>query len=140
MRLTLERDVFSKEWTQGKLSVNDAFLCYTLEDTDRFLEDDSGACTDCKKVYGKTAIPRGVYNLKVTMSPRFKKPLPLLLNVPQFEGIRIHAGNLHTDTEGCILVGMDRLENGTITQSQMAMSHLMKLLGNNTAPVVLEVK
>ena len=140
MKLTLTRDVFGKEWTQGKLFIDDTFLCYTLEDTDRFLEDDSGVCQDCKKVYGKTAIPRGIYSVKVTDSPRFKKPLPLVEGVPGFTGVRFHAGNSHEDTDGCILVGMDRLETGTITQSQIAMGHLMKLLNSTKRMVILEVK
>ena len=140
MKLTLIRDVFGKEWTQGKLLVNNAFLCYTLEDTDRFLEVDEDVCPDCKKVYGKTAIPRGEYKVALSESARFKKVLPILQNVPDFLGVRIHAGNTAKDTEGCILVGMDRLENGTITQSQIAMGHLMKLLTNAKTSVVLEVK
>jgi hypothetical protein len=140
VQLTVVRDVFGKEWTQGKLFVDDAFLCYTLEDTDRFLEDDSGTCQDCKKVYGKTAIPRGVYKVILSESARFNKVLPLLQNVPDFEGVRIHAGNTNEDTEGCILVGMNRLENGTITQSQIAIEHLMSLLTNSKTSIVLEVK
>ena len=93
MFISLVRDVFSKEWTQGKLFIDDTFLCYTLEDTDRFLEDDSGVCQDCKKVYSKTAIPRGAYEVKITHSNRFNKLLPLIMDVQQFEGVRIHAGN-----------------------------------------------
>jgi len=125
MRLTLERDVFSKEWTQGKLLVNDAFLCYTLEDTDRFLEVGEDV-----KVYGKTAIPRGEYDLVLSMSPRFKKVLPEILKVPFFTGIRIHAGNTVDDTEGCILVGVERHTNGTVTQSVVALKKLMTLMGD----------
>lgn len=134
MKLTLVRDVFNKQWTQGKLYVNDAFYCYTLEDTDRFLE--AGGT----KEQDNTAIPRGIYAVQVTMSPRFKKPLPLLFSVPNFVGIRIHAGNTHHDTEGCILVGMDRTETGKVLQSQIAMSGLMKFFTNNDNKATIEVK
>ena len=134
MKLTLVRDVFNKQWTQGKLYVNDAFYCYTLEDTDRFLEAGN------LKEQDNTAIPRGTYAVQVTMSPRFKKPLPLLFSVPNFVGIRIHAGNTHHDTEGCILVGMDRTETGKVLQSQIAMSGLMKFFANNDNKATIEVK
>jgi hypothetical protein len=137
MKLTLERDVFSSNWTQGKLYIDGVFFCYTLEDRDRWLESETKSEG---KTYGKTAIPRGEYVVQLTLSNRFNKVLPLLLDVPYFTGIRIHAGNTHADTDGCILVGMDRLETGTITQSQIAMGHLMKLLENSTTPIVLEVK
>jgi hypothetical protein len=138
MKLTLERDVFSSNWTQGKLYIDGVFFCYTLEDRDRWLESETKSEG---KVYGKTAIPRGEYVVQLTHSNRFNKVLPLLLNVPHFTGIRIHAGNTHADTDGCILVGMDRLENGTVLQSRVAMGSLMKMLENNKDKVVtIEVK
>lgn len=95
MNLTLKRTIFTDKSTIGELSINGHFQCYTLEDVVR-----NGV-----KVQGKTAIPFGEYELAVTFSNRFQKPLPLVLNVPMFEGIRIHPGNTDKDTEGCILVG-----------------------------------
>ena len=136
MNITVERDVFNKDWTQGRLYVNDAFLCYTLEDTDRFLE--AGSKED--KVKGSTAIPRGVYKLTLSMSNRFKKTLPEVLNVPYFTGIRIHAGNTKDDTDGCILVGLHRTEDGVVTQSQMALGILMKLLDKAASETTIKVK
>ena len=57
------------------------------------------------KVYGKTCIPRGTYEIKLTMSRRFRKVMPLLIDVEWFSGVRIHKGNKPEDTEGCLLVG-----------------------------------
>lgn len=58
-----------------------------------------------EKIYGRTAIPAGRYRVEISFSNRFKRDLPILLNVPGFSGIRIHPGNRHVDTEGCLLPG-----------------------------------
>ena len=73
------------------------------------------------------AIPEGRYPVVVTWSPKFKEWLPLLLGVPGFEGIRIHAGNTAKDTEGCILVGENR-EVGKVLNSRATLQRLMRLL------------
>lgn len=99
MYIQLVRERFTDKTTIGRMFVNGTFECYTLEDKDRYLEDGG------EKVYGKTAIPRGTYEIELTMSNRFKKILPLLKNVPYFTGVRIHTGNFAEDTDGCILVG-----------------------------------
>ena len=99
MKLLLERTTYTDNSTIGKLYINGVFQCFTLEDKDRNLEQQG------EKVYGETAIPRGKYDVVITYSKRFRTELPLLVDVPQFEGIRIHPGNFSGDTEGCILVG-----------------------------------
>ena len=121
MKLKLIRDTFSDESTIGKLYIDGEYFCETLEDKDRYLE--AGG----KKVYGKTCIPRGTYEVTITMSNRFKKELPLLLNVPQFEGIRIHAGNTAADTDGCILLGRAR-RNNFVENSRDAVNEFMQRL------------
>ena len=100
MKLRVHRLQLDPLVTIGEMLVDDKFECFTLEDTVRVLG---------VKVLGQTAIPKGTYAIDVTMSTRFKRMLPLLLNVPEFDGIRIHPGNTAADTSGCILVGRSRL-------------------------------
>jgi hypothetical protein len=99
MEIKVIRKVFTEISTIGELYINGKFECFTLEDKDRKLE--SGG----QKVYAKTAIPRGEYNLVMSFSNRFQKYLPEIQNVPQFAGIRIHSGNTSAHSEGCILLG-----------------------------------
>jgi hypothetical protein len=101
MELKLERHTFTDRSTLGDLSIDGEFECHTLEDTDRKIEDNGCSA----KVYGETCIPRGNYTIDITYSPHFGKAMPLIENVPCFEGIRIHIGNRPEDTEGCVLLG-----------------------------------
>ena len=125
MELILKRIAKKKTYTIGKLGILPAadldvdddedddcldsrpltYFCDTLEPPVREVKTKSrGGIT--QKPF---AIPEGRYPVVITYSPKFKKWLPLLLNVPQFSGIRIHAGNTPRDTQGCILVGENKL-------------------------------
>jgi hypothetical protein len=106
MLLTLDRKYPKPTYTVGLLSVGNKFFGNTLEDVVRDLNHD-GDLNDFGeyKVYGETAIPYELYKVIVTYSPKFKRELPLLLDVKHFVGIRIHRGNYAKDTSGCILVG-----------------------------------
>jgi len=114
LNIELRRKIFTSQSTIGELLLDGRFECFTLEDRVR----PPGA-----KVPGLTAIPEGTYEVVITLSQRFKRDLPLLLNVPNFEGIRIHTGNTAFDTEGCILVGATREEN-MILSSRIAFNFL----------------
>lgn len=106
MELKLIRETYSKNSTIGVLRINGTFFCYTLEDVCRDLNRDGDLNDrDETKVHGQTCIPAGRYRVIINMSTRFKKLMPLLLNVPGFEGIRIHNGNTPEHTHGCPLVG-----------------------------------
>jgi hypothetical protein len=134
MKLVLKRTSLGLTATEGLLFVDDVFFCYTLEDKDRNLE--SGGT----KIYGKTAIPRGTYDIKLTKSERFLKVLPILINVPQFSGVRIHSGNTANDTDGCILVGFKNINDSDnwVGESKKALGLLMSKLQDETG-VTLEI-
>lgn len=95
-----------ESFTPGKLYRNGVFYCFTVEDEDRRME-----CGG-EKVYGRTAIPRGKYKLRVSMSNRFKKELPEVMGVDGFAGVRIHGGNKAENSEGCVLTGKVRTSTG----------------------------
>jgi hypothetical protein len=93
------------------------------------------------KIKGKTAIPAGQYEVVINFSQRFQKPLPLLLNVPNFEGVRIHPGNIPANTEGCILVG-DTKSVDCIGQSRIAFARLFEKMktATETQKIFIEIE
>ena len=114
MLITIKRLYKTDSSTIGELSIDGVFECFTLEDKERDV-----------KIKSETAIAKGTYKVIINQSNRFKRLLPLLLNVPNFEGVRIHSGNSNHDTEGCILVGKTRNKN-YIGQSRKAFEKLFK--------------
>jgi hypothetical protein len=118
MKLLLKRLHRTESSTIGELYVDGVFECYTLEDIEREV-----------KIKSETAISKGIYKVIITMSNRFKRQMPLLLNVPNFQGVRIHAGNTNHDTEGCILVGQTRSKD-FIGKSRKAYDKLFKKMQN----------
>lgn len=120
MELYLKRDTFTETSTTGTLSIDGQFECFILEDKCRNLHDNmSEAEIESAKVFGKTAIPYGRYEVDFTMSNRFKVMMPLLINTKGFRGIRIHSGNDETHSLGCLLCGRKR-GNNVITESKAA--------------------
>jgi hypothetical protein len=113
----------------GNLYVGEKFECYTIEDPPREV-----------KIPGITGIPAGEYRIIIDFSERFKRLMPLLLDVPDFEGIRIHAGNSAIDTSGCILVGMIEKEDH-VEKSRVAFNRLFRKLvtANEQEKIWIEV-
>lgn len=122
MQFVLRREPSIGPATLGTLACDGDFLCWTLEDRVR---EQVGQPVAAWKVAGETAIPAGLYQVTLTYSPRFGIPLPLVADVQGFAGIRIHAGNRPADTEGCILVGLDRGE-GWVGRSREALGIVIK--------------
>lgn len=141
MKLTLKRIALRTTYTIGRLYVDGNYFCDTLEDTVRDLNKDGKFDNGEKKVYAKTAIPYGTYEIKWTYSPRFKKYTPQLMNVPSFEGIRIHAGNTSADTEGCLLLGENK-QVGKVLNSRATINKFYPLIKKacSNGKVTIEIK
>lgn len=124
MILQMHRHTFTENATFSDiLDSKGQRICYILEDTDRRLE------TGGTKLYGRTAIPRGKYQVIVDFSPRFNRELPRLLNVKDFSGVRIHTGNRPEDTEGCLIPGLKmQPEKEWVTNSIAAFNALLKVI------------
>ena len=130
MEIKVIRETFTEDSTIGKMYINDKYHCYTLEDKVRDV-----------KVQNVTAIPKGRYEVIINFSNRFKQLMPLLLNVPNFEGVRIHWGNYSKDTEGCILVGSSKAVNmvgNSRTQYAKLMNELKKATKNEKIFITIE--
>lgn len=127
MKLKLERKYFKDTYTIGNLYVNGSFFSNTLEDKNRDVNKNGKFDNGEVKVYSETCIPFGIYRVIVDMSPKFKRELPRLLNVPSFEGVLIHRGNTNKDTAGCILIGENK-EVGKVLNSTLYEKRLVKII------------
>ena len=127
MKLTLKRIALRPTYTIGKLYIDDVYFCDTIEDTVRDINKNGKFDNGEKKIHSKTAIPYGIYEIKWTYSPRFKKYTPQLMNVPSFEGIRIHAGNTSADTEGCLILGENK-QVGKVLNSRATINKFYQII------------
>src|SRR5574343_644688 len=129
MILKLTRREFHPEKTIGDLSIDGFLYCNTLEDTVR---------PPGEKIPGQTAIPAGRYEVRLTYSQRFKCAMPQLMNVPGFEGIRIHSGNTEADTAGCLLVG--RQDGGRLINSRDTYNDLLDVMESCKEPMYIIIQ
>ena len=131
MNLELIRKYKLPTYTIGKLYIDGEYFCDTLEDKDRGLTDSMFVSEISKiKIKKETAIPTGTYKVTITYSNRFKKNMPLINDVKGFEGIRIHSGNTDKDTEGCILVGFNKVK-GNVINSRDTYNKLFSILSKS---------
>lgn len=133
MEIKQVRKFKGSEYTISDLFIDGAKLCNILEDPVRVLVDknkDGDFNDDGEgKIYGNTAIPAGRYEIIITYSDRFKKYLPLLKDVPGYQGIRIHSGNSAVDTHGCLLPGINDMK-GRVSQSTKYFTILFDKISN----------
>lgn len=140
MEIMLRRTAKKDAYTIGKLYIDGVYFCDTLEDTDRDLKQSMAPSEIAKiKVKGSTAIPVGIYKVTTSViSPRLSKEkfyvtnckgghVPRLLNVPGFEGVLIHAGNVPADTDGCILLGQNKVVGQVINSKDTCIKFYQKV-------------
>lgn len=128
MEITIKRIAIRSGYTIGHLSVNNQYFCDTLEDRDRGLTSAMSRLDIAKiKVKSQTAIPTGRYRVIFTYSPKFRRKMPLLLDVPGFDAIRFHYGNTAADSEGCILVGENK-RKGMVLNSRKTFERLNDIM------------
>ena len=128
MEVIIDRAWKRGNYTVGKVIIGGERFCESMEDKDRGLTQDMSE-EEIKrvKVYGETAIPTGVYTVKMTYSPKYKRNIPEVLDVPGFSGIRIHSGNTAKDSLGCILLGRNT-KVGMVTESRKTCKEFERLL------------
>ena len=140
MELLLKRIYSGSTYTVGHLYIDGNYYCDVLEDVDRGLSSDMSEKEIKKiKIYGRTAIPKGTYKVEVTYSPKFKRYLPILLNVKGFSGIRVHSGNTAEDTLGCLLVGFNKVK-GQVINSRVTSDKLTALLRNTKEEIHITIE
>lgn len=119
--IRLNRIYKCEKYTIGYLYADGQYICDTLEDRVRVLN------CEADKIKKQTAIPAGNYKVVLSWSGHFQCMMPELLDVPYFKYIRIHWGNYPEDTDGCILVGFNKVK-GKVIKSKEAYKKLMQLL------------
>ena len=127
MKIKVDRIYKGESYTIGKMYLNGEYFCDTLEDAIRPV-----------KIPNETAIPAGTYKVEVTYSPRFKRNLPLLIDVPNYTGIRIHNGSNKDHTSGCILVGFNT-SKGILSDSRKVSDLLTEKLKSLSEPIEIEI-
>ena len=124
MEIKVIRNILTSEYTVGKLYIDGVYTCDTIEDRYRIIK------SKADKVYGVTAIPCGTYPVILDYSSKYSKLMPHILDVPYFEGVRLHSGNSDEDSLGCLIVGeyMPGVAGGWVANSKIAYSKVFAKL------------
>ena len=153
MKLELIRKWKKQDYTIGELYIDGKFFSNTLEDPDRGLASTMSLTEiKAKKIKGDTAIPTGTYKITLDIvSSKYsnfskypyvkfcKGKMPRLLNIPGYEGVLIHAGNTQKDTEGCLLVGSNKVV-GKVINSQVTWKKLYEILQKDKNNLSITIK
>ncbi len=143
MRLLLKRRYLGPEYTIGSWYDDGVYLCDIIEDKVRDLNKDGDLLDEGEgKVFGETAIPYGKYAMELSMSPKFKRLLPMILNVKHFTGIRVHKMNTAKDSHGCIGPGENKIKGGIINSEKYEMEIVARMLKAEKAgeEITIEIK
>lgn len=140
MEVVIERKWKKDTYTIGRVYIDGEFFCNSMEDRDRGLEQymNEGEIFNLK-VKGETAIPAGRYKVLMTYSPKYKRQMPQIMNVPGFTGVRIHSGNTAADSEGCVLLG-DNTKVGWISNSRKRCAEFEEKLAKADCSCDLEIR
>jgi len=141
LQIRITRDIYLQDRTLSivEICTGEEWLSfgYCIEDEDKHVEEDGA-----RKTKGTTAIPTGTYKIKLYDSPKHGKDTPELIDVPGFQHIQIHSGNTPEDTEGCLLLGLERTKT-TVGKSRLACSwmrtEIMKTLATGGV-VTVEIR
>lgn len=142
MKLLLKRIYFSPTYTIGKLFIDGKYFADTIEDVNRDLNKDGDLLDSGEsKVYAQTCIPFGTYDVIVNRSPKMKRDLPRLLNVPHFEGILIHRGSSEKSSAGCIIIGENKVVGKVINSVKYedALVAVLKHAQNSGEKITIEI-
>jgi len=134
-KMLLLRKNYSQDCTIGELQADGFFFCHTLEPVTRYQHGDPA-----KKVYGKTSIDSGMYWVTTDYSERFGKIMPHILDVPLFDGVRMHGGNTAADTLGCVLCAANTDGKTKVWQCAETVEKLTAYIQANGNKVLLEVR
>lgn len=140
MKITVKTIFKGENYIISNMYLNGDFFTNIIEDQIRDLNND-GDLNDPgeKKVYGKTAIPKGIYTLVLSYSPKFKRILPRILNVPHFEGILIHNGVDEKSSAGCLILGDNKVKGKVVNSKKRMEEFIQKLLDSGDKKHIIEI-
>ena len=129
MKITLKRRYLGPEYTIGSWFFDGIYLCDIIEDKVRDINQDGDLDDPGEgKVFGETAIPYGIYKIELSMSPKFKRVLPMILNVKHFTGIRIHRGRTAKHSHGCLLPGENKAKGQVLNSEKYEIEIIKQMM------------